>query len=261
MASPDGQYRIDLNSDLGEGFGPFVVGADEALFPLISSANVACGFHGGDPAMMERTVRRAREHGVAVGAHPGFPDRAGFGRRALTATPDEIRTDVLYQIGALASFCRAGGVELRHVKAHGALYNVAVHDIEAATAIAQAVRSFDPKLLFFAIPGSTLHDAGTEAGLTVIREAFADRAYLADGSLVPRSRPGAVIHDLDLVAERMVRLVTEGTIETINGETLTMEADTICLHSDTANAVQLAESIVDRFGRVGIIIQRCGATP
>lgn len=259
MSSPTAKhFSIDLNSDLGEGFGPFRVGADEALFPLISSANVACGFHGGDPAMMERTVRRAREHGVAVGAHPGFPDRAGFGRRAMAATPDEIRTDVLYQLGALAAFCQAAGVELRHVKAHGALYNVAVHTIEVATAIAQAVRSFDPTLLFFAIPGSCLHEAGEEAGLTVIREAFADRAYLADGSLVPRSRAGAVIHDVDLVAGRMVRLVTEGAIDTIDGERLAIEADTICIHSDTSNALDITESIASRFRQSGIEIRRCG---
>lgn len=259
MSSPTVKhFSIDLNSDLGEGFGPFQVGADEALFPLISSANVACGFHGGDPAMMELTVSRAREHGVAVGAHPGFPDRAGFGRRAMTATPAEIRTDVLYQLGALAAFCRAGGVDLRHVKAHGALYNLAVNDIRVAQAIAQAVAIFDPSLLFFAIPGSRLHEAGAETGLTVIREAFADRAYLADGSLVPRSRPGAVIHDVDFVADRMVRLVTEGTIETIDGETLTMDADTICVHSDTSNAVDIATSIVSRFRQAGIQIRRCG---
>ncbi len=262
MSSPTAKHSsIDLNSDLGEGFGPFRVGADEALFPLISSANVACGFHGGDPAMMELTVRRAREHSVGVGAHPGFPDRAGFGRRAMAATPDEIRTDVLYQLGALAAFCRAADVELRHVKAHGALYNVAVHTIEVSTAIAQAVRSFDPTLLFFAIPGSRLHEAGEEAGLTVIREAFADRAYLADGSLVPRSRPGAVIDDVDLVADRMVRLVTEGSIDTIDGERLAIEADTICIHSDTPNAVEIAESIARRFRQVGIEIRQCGTSP
>ncbi len=248
---------IDLNSDLGEGFGPFRVGADEALFTLISSANVACGFHGGDPGMMDVTVARAREHGVGVGAHPGYPDRAGFGRRAMAASADEIRTDVLYQLGALAAFCQAAGVELRHVKAHGALYNQAVHDIGVAQAIAQAVAMFDPSLLFFAIPGSRLHEAGAEAGLTVIREAFADRAYLADGSLVPRSRPGAVIHDVDIIAERMARLVTSGTIETIDGETLDMAADTMCVHSDTSNAVDIARAIVNRFGQAGIQIRTC----
>jgi UPF0271 protein len=249
---------IDLNSDLGEGFGPFRVGADEALFPMISSANVACGFHGGDPLMMELTVARAKAHGVAVGAHPGFQDLVGFGRRAIAASPDEIRTDVLYQLGALSALCRAGGVEMQHVKAHGALYNLAVGDIRIATAIAHAVRSFDPQLLFFAIPGSALEEAGSNAGLTVIREAFADRAYLADGSLVPRSRPGAVIEDPDLVATRMIQLVTGGTIETIDGEILHLEADTICVHSDTPTAVTLADAITARFADAGIAIRHFG---
>lgn len=255
MAAPSKSLGIDLNSDLGEGFGPFRVGADAELFPLISSANVACGFHGGDPLMMESTVRQAHEHGVAIGAHPGFPDRAGFGRRALAATPDEIRTDVLYQIGALAAFCRAADVELRHVKAHGALYNLAVGDIAVATAIAEAVRRFDPALHFFAIPGSRLHEAGEAAGLTVIREAFADRAYLGDGSLVPRSRPGAVIHDVDLVTERMVRLVTEGLVKTIDGEEIAIAADSICIHSDTPGTVDLAKAVVTRFRDAGIEIR------
>lgn len=249
---------IDLNSDLGEGFGPFRVGADEALFPMISSANVACGFHGGDASMMELTVARAKAHGTAVGAHPGFPDRLGFGRRPVAATPAEIRADVLYQLGALAGFCRASGIEMQHVKAHGALYNMAVGDQAIAEAIASAVKDFDVGLRFFAIPGSALHAAGETAGLTVEREAFADRAYMADGSLVPRSQPGAVIEDVRLVAERMARLVNEGMIETIDGQTLAMEADTICIHSDTGSAVALAEAITQRFAVEGIAIRHFG---
>jgi len=252
---------IDLNSDLGEGFGPFRVGADEALFPLISSANVACGFHGGDPLMMERTVTLAKRHEVAIGAHPGFPDRPGFGRRAIAATPAEIRADVLYQLGAMAAFCRAGGVPMQHVKAHGALYNVAVGDPAVATAIAGAVRDFDRDLRFFAIPGSALHAAGETAGLNVTREAFADRAYLADGSLVPRSRPGAVIEDVSLVAARMVRLVTEGVVETIDGEPLRMEADTICIHSDTPGAVALAEAVTAALTAAGVALRHFGQRP
>ncbi|MBA2278060.1 MAG: LamB/YcsF family protein, partial [Chloroflexia bacterium] len=185
-------FAVDLNSDLGESFGAFAVGHDDALFPLISSANVACGFHGGDPRVIEQTVARAAAHGVAVGAHPSFPDLVGFGRRALAATADEVRTDCLYQIGALAAFCRAAGVPLRHVKAHGALYNLAVKDATIAAAIAAAVRAFDPAPRFFAAPGSALEAAGHEAGLTVVREAFADRAYHIDGSLVARGQPGAV---------------------------------------------------------------------
>ena len=252
---------IDVNSDLGEGFGPFHVGADESLFPLISSANVACGYHGGDALMMERTVARAIESGVAIGAHPGFPDRLGFGRRPLQCTPAEIRADVIYQVGALAAFCAAADTRLQHVKAHGALYNLAVHDPAVATAIAEGVAAVDAGLLFFAIPGTELAQAGTAAGLTVIREAFADRAYLADGSLVPRSRPGAVIEDLDLIADRMVRLVRDSTIETIDGEVIDMTADTICIHSDTPSAVAIAEVITSRFAQEGITIAAPGRRP
>ena len=255
---PDETFAIDLNSDLGEGFGPFRVGADEALFPLISSANVACGYHGGDALMMERTVARAIDAGVGIGAHPGFPDRLGFGRRTMQCTAAEIRADVIYQVGALAAFCRAAGTSLQHVKAHGALYNLAVHDPVVAEAIADGVASVDPDLLFFAIPGTALADAGTAAGLRVVCEAFADRAYLADGSLVPRSRPGAVIEDLDQIGDRMVGLVRDGVIETIDGEVIPMTADTICIHSDTPSAVAIAEALTRRFVAEGISIERPG---
>lgn len=255
---PPARPAIDLNSDLGEGFGPFHVGADEALFPLISSANVACGYHGGDALMMERTVARAIDSGVGIGAHPGFPDRLGFGRRPMQCTAAEIRADVIYQIGALAAFCAAAGTRLQHVKAHGALYNLAVHDPAVATAIAEGVAAVDPGLLFFAIPGTALADAGEAAGLPVIHEAFADRAYLADGSLVPRSRPGAVIEDLNQIADRMVRLVRDGTIETIDGEVIPMTADTICIHSDTPSAVAIARAVTSRFAAEGIVIERPG---
>lgn len=248
---------IDLNSDLGEGSGPFSVnaGADDELFPLISSANVACGFHGGDPRMMARTVERAMAHDVAVGAHPGFHDLAGFGRRNIAASAEEIRTDVLYQIGAMAGIARAGGTTLRHVKAHGALYNMAVRDPVVAEAIVQAVRQFDAGLRFFAIPRSALEAAGVTAGLTVVREAFADRAYHTDGSLVSRSIPGAVIEDAELVAARVIRLVEEGVIETIEGDSLELEADTICIHSDTATAVPIARAIHARFVAAGIDVR------
>ena len=246
---------IDLNSDLGEGFGAFRVGSDDELFPFISSANVACGFHGGDPRMMSRTVDQARRFNVAVGAHPGFPDLAGFGRRNIAASAEEIRTDVLYQVGAMAAITRAQGAALRHVKAHGALYNMALKDPVVAEAIALAVRQFDAALHFFAIPGSPLEAAGVTAGLTVVREAFADRAYHADGSLVSRSIPGAVIEDAEVVATRVLRLVEEGVIETIEGDTLKLEADTICIHSDTATAVPIVRAIHARFATAGIDVR------
>lgn len=254
-------HSIDLNSDMGEGFGNYPGGPDDALLPLISSANVACGFHAGDPRVMERTIAQARGHGVAVGAHPGFPDLVGFGRRTITATPDEIRTDVLYQLGALYALCRSQRVELQHLKAHGALYNLAVRDSAVAQAIADAVRRFDPGLLFFAPPGSALAAAADSAGLCVVHEAFADRAYHADGSLVARSEPGAVLHDPKAVAARAVRMVRDGVVESIEGETLAISPQTICLHSDTANALTMARAIRARFAAETIDVRPVGGTP
>jgi len=248
---------IDLNSDLGEGFGPFHAGVDmdASLFPLISSANVACGFHAGDPVTIARTVSLARTHNVAVGAHPGFRDLVGFGRRVIAASPAEIEADVLYQLGAVAAFCRAEGAPLRHVKAHGALYNLAANNRLVADAIARAVVRFDPALIFFALSGSELVMAGEAAGLRVCREAFADRAYNVDGSLVARTILGAVLTDPQVVAERMVRLVETGSIGTIDGGTLHLAADTICIHSDTPTAVSIAQTIRAQFDRAGIIIR------
>ena len=247
--------RIDLNSDLGEAFGAYTIAPDEELFALISSANVACGFHGGDPRVMERTVAAATARGVAVGAHPGFPDLVGFGRREIVATPDEVRTDVLYQIGALDAFCRAAGVRMQHVKAHGALYNRSVQDEATAEAIAAAVKSYDPGLLFVALPGSALARAGEAAGLTIAREGFADRAYNPDASLAPRRLPGAVIHEPEIAAERAVRLVLEGKLTAIDGTELDLEIDTLCLHSDTPGAVAIARAIRRRFDEAGITVR------
>lgn len=253
----DASRTIDLNSDLGEAYGPFHVGedVDEALFPLISSANVACGFHAGDPITITRAVSRARQYGVAVGAHPGFRDLAGFGRRAIAMTAREVEADVLYQLGAVAAFCRAEGIPLRHVKAHGALYNLAAKDRSLAGAIARAVARFDSQLIFFALSGSELVAAGQAAGLHVSREAFADRAYNADGSLVARHLPGAVLTDPGAVAERMVRLVRTGHIDTISGEPLLLHADTICLHSDTPTALPIAREIRARFEQANIRVR------
>lgn len=257
----DARQIIDLNSDLGEGFGPWRLAPDDELMPLISSANIACGFHAGDPRIMEHTIRQAREHNVGIGAHPGYPDRVGFGRRTMTATPDEVRTDVLYQIGAIAGFCRAAGTELQHVKAHGALYNLAVKDAATAEAIATAVRQFDSELIFFVLPGSELEAAGASAGLHLAREAFADRGYMPDGSLVPRSRPDAIITDHGLVVRRMVRLVREGVVEAVDGSDLRLNADTICLHSDTPSALEIARAIRAGFDEAHIAVQPVGAPP
>jgi UPF0271 protein len=234
---------VDLNSDLGESFGVYRIGYDDELFSMLSSANVACGFHGGDPRTLERTVAACKTHGVAVGAHPGFPDLVGFGRRPMTCTPDEIRTDTLYQLGAVEAFCRATGVRMQHVKPHGALTNMAQYDASIAEAIVAGVTAFDPWLLLFAMPGSELHRAADRAGVVVAREAFADRAYNADGSLVNRRLPGAMITDPALAAERMVRLVTEGKLTAIDGSEIALEADTICTHSDTVGAVAIVAAV------------------
>jgi UPF0271 protein len=246
---------IDLNSDLGESFGALRIGYDDALFPLISSANVACGFHGGDPRTLERTVAACLAHGVGIGAHPGFPDLVGFGRRVIAATPDEVRTDTLYQLGALDAFCRAAGARLQHVKPHGALSNVTMKDEALAGAIAAAIKAYNPELILFAMPGSALLAAGEAAGLRIAREAFADRAYNGDGSLVNRRLPGAMITDPDEAAARMVRLVTEGTLPTIDGQELALQADTICTHSDTPGAVEIVQAVRRGLEAAGVVVR------
>ena len=249
---------IDINSDLGESYGAFQIGADQQLFPLISSANVACGFHGGDPRTIDRTVKTASAQGVRIGAHPSYPDLVGFGRRVIAATPDEIYADLLYQLGALDAFCRANGVAMQHVKAHGALNNVAAKDVGVAEAIAAAVKAFDPNLLIYAMPQSAMIIAAEQAGLPIVREAFADRAYNPDATLVARSMPGAMVTDPAEAAEQMSRLITEGSIRTIDGDDLLLEADSICVHSDTPTAVAIATALRERFVRDGIVVRAPG---
>ena len=235
--------RIDLNADLGESFGAWTMGQDAQLMPLITSANVACGFHAGDAGTMRKTIRLARAHGVAVGAHPGFPDLVGFGRRDMRLSPQEVEDLVLYQIGALAAIAHSEGVRLQHVKAHGALYTRACRDEDLAEAIAKAVVAFDPPLVLFGLPGSALLQAGLDAGLPVAAEAFADRAYHADGSLAPRSEPGSVIHEVDTVVARAIRMTCEETVVTTDGAVIRFEADTLCLHGDTPGAAVLAAAV------------------
>lgn len=248
--------RFDFNCDLGEGFGDWKLGLDEEVIALVTSANVACGFHAGDPGIMRRTVRLAEAHGVGVGAHPGFPDLRGFGRRNLAATPDEIRDDLVYQIGALTAFTSAK--RLQHVKPHGALYNMAVPGGAIARAIAEAVLACDPSMILVALAGSKWADEAERMGLRVAREAFADRALTADGTLVPRSKPGAVIDDLQQVIDRSVRLVTEGTAVAITGEVVHVRADTLCLHGDTPGAVALASSLRSALERAGVTLAPLG---
>jgi len=235
--------RIDLNSDLGESFGPWPMGQDAALMESITSANVACGFHAGDPGVMRQTLALARVKGVAVGAHPGFPDLVGFGRREMKATPAEVEDFVLYQVAALAGMARAQGVTLQHVKAHGALYNMACKDRALADAIAKAVAAFDRSLILFGLPNSELLRAGQAAGLPVAAEVFADRAYERDGSLTSRTRPGSVIHDTAAVVERAVRMVKDKEVIATDGSVIALQADTICLHGDTPGAADHARAV------------------
>jgi UPF0271 protein len=245
---------IDLNCDMGESFGAYTIGCDAEVMSSISSANVACGFHGGDPGVMRRTVQLAREAGVAVGAHPGFPDLAGFGRREMRVSAREAEDMVLYQIGALAAIAESEGVRLRHVKPHGALYNMAVHDPGLADAIVKAVLAFNPSLILFALPGSELAAAGERGGLAVAMEGFADRAYEADGSLTPRSRPGSVIHDLSEVVRRAVRMVVEGRVTAAGGGEIPMDVATLCTHGDTPGAADLIRGLRAGLERAGVTI-------
>jgi UPF0271 protein len=250
---------IDLNSDVGEGSGAWPPTADEQLVPLVSSANVACGFHASDPGLMRRTVRLAKRHGVAAGAHPSFPDRVGFGRRMLAATPQEIEDDVVYQVGALLGCCRAEGVPLVHVKPHGALYDAAARDPAVARAIVAAVRGVDASLWIVGLAGSVLAREARAGGLRCVEEAFADRGYAPDGTLLPRGTPGALVTDPAAVAERVSRLAREGMVRAADGTDVAIAAGTICVHGDTPGAVDVARAIRARLERDGVVIRSFAA--
>ncbi len=252
------RLTIDLNCDLGEGFGAYSMGDDTALMRVVSSANVACGFHAGDPRTMLRSVEIARAHGVAVGAHPGFPDRVGFGRRDLGATDEEITTDVLYQIGALAAFCAGAGTALQHVKPHGALYNIAARDRHVADAVVAAIARFDPSLLLFAPAGSALERAASDHHLRVAREIFADRAVERDGRLVARGAPGAVITDSEVVIARTLRMIRDGRVIAITGEEIEMTGETVCVHGDTPDAVGILGRLRAALETEGISVRPVG---
>jgi UPF0271 protein len=230
------------------------MGHDDRLLTSITSANIACGFHAGDPQVMRRTIALARTHGVAIGAHPGFPDLVGFGRREIRATPAEVEDFVLYQVAALAGIARAEGVALQHVKAHGALYNMAAQDEALAGAIARAVAAFDRSLILFGLPNSALLRAGAAAGLPTATEAFADRAYEPDGSLASRRKAGSVIHDPDIVVERAIRMSTTGTVVATDGSILTLHAETLCLHGDTPGAADLAARVRRGLEAAGVVV-------
>jgi UPF0271 protein len=251
--------RVDLNCDMGESFGAYHIGADEAVFPFITSANVACGFHGGDPSVMRSTLVRARELGVAIGAHPGLQDLIGFGRRTMDVTPQEVYDLMVYQVGALLGFARATGVPMQHVKAHGALYNMAAVKRELATAIATAVRDVDRSLILFGLPGSFLISEGEAAGLTAAGEAFADRNYMSDGTLVSRKRPDAQVHDADEAVSRAIRMVREGKVTAVDGTELSMKVDTICIHGDGPHAATFAQRLRAGFEAAGIQVMAVGS--
>lgn len=235
--------HIDLNCDLGEGFGAWTPVDDAALLEVASSASLACGFHAGDPSTMRRAVRLALDRGVAVGAHPSLPDLQGFGRRSMDITPEEAYELTLYQVGALAAFLRAAGGRLNHVKPHGALYNQAAKDRALADGVARAVHDFDPSLVLFGLAGSELVAAGSAAGLAVAREAFADRAYQADGNLVPRARDGAVLEDPDEIVRRGMIMALEGRVRSLDGAWIALEVDTLCIHGDAPEALESARRL------------------
>jgi 5-oxoprolinase (ATP-hydrolysing) subunit A len=246
--------RVDLNADVGESFGTYSIGHDSALMQVITSANIAAGFHGGDPSVLRNTIRLAKSAGVAIGAHPGFPDLAGFGRRDMQVSAREAEDFVLYQIAAVAGVASAEGVSLQHVKPHGALFNMAARDQALASAIARAVAAFDRQLILFGPPHSELVRAGHAAGLRVAAEGFADRAYEADGSLVSRSKPGAVIHDVDAVVKRAVQIARDHEVVAVDGSTVPLNVETICVHGDTEGADVLARRIREGLEAAGITV-------
>lgn len=238
------KLKIDINCDLGESFGNFKIGHDAEIMPFITSANIACGFHAGAPVVMNHTVKLAKENRVAVGAHPGFPDLIGFGRRDMKLSKEEVRNIIIYQIGALEAFTKAANTELQHVKPHGALYNAAAKNEAYAEAIIEAVHAVNPSLVLFVLANSKMAKIAAEAGLRVAQEVFVDRAYNPDGTLVSRSTAGAVIEDARLVAERAVKMVKEREVTAVNGQTVKFdEVHTLCVHGDTLNAVELAKSV------------------
>ncbi|HKH73682.1 MAG TPA: 5-oxoprolinase subunit PxpA [Vicinamibacterales bacterium] len=247
--------QIDLNGDVGESFGAYEIGHDAALIPILTSANIACGFHAGDPGVMRATVALAREHGTAIGAHPGFPDLVGFGRRELKATPREVEDLVAYQIGALAAIAAAQGVPLAHVKPHGALYNMAARDVDLAEAIARAIASIDSSLKLFGLPGSKSLEAAQRRNVQAVSEAFADRAYRRDGSLVPRHEPGAVIDDEAIVVSRAIAIARERMVIAADGTRVPLDVQTICVHGDTPRAAVLASRIRNALSEAGIQIR------
>lgn len=253
------KLQIDMNCDLGESYGAFKIGNDEKIMPHITSANIACGFHAGDPMIMAQTVNLAKKHGVAVGAHPGYPDLLGFGRREMRLTLEEIKNYTIYQVSALQGFAKIAGLNLQHVKPHGALYNTAAKDEETSRGIVDAVKALDSSLIIFAPPKSVLAKTATNAGLRVAYEFFADRAYDADGTLVSRKQPNSIITNPSTVLERTLKVIREGKVLAANGETVTLgKVHTICVHGDTPTAIKLTEVLKKELVKSGVEVTAVG---
>lgn len=247
--------HIDLNSDLGESFGQWRMGDDAAMLSIVSSANVACGFHAGDPAGILQTLRQAKERNVAIGAHVSYPDLSGFGRRNMDVASADLVADVIYQIGALKGLAAAVGAKVSYVKPHGALYNTIAHDKRQAQDVINAILAVDSSLSLVCLAGSELTEWAAQAGLTVVSEAFADRAYTPEGTLVSRREKGAVLHDPQQVAQRMLQLATEGTIQAIDGSVTRIKADSICVHGDSPGAVEMARQVRITLEAAGIAVR------
>ena len=251
-------YKIDLNSDLGESFGAFKVGNDANIIPLITSANIACGFHAGDHNVMRNTVLKAKENSVAIGAHPGFNDLFGFGRRTIQMAPEEIYNMMIYQVGALKTFCNISEVKMQHVKPHGALYNIAAKDKNIAEAICKAVYDIDPSIIIFGLACSHLITEAERLGLQTAQEVFADRNYMPDGALTPRTMSNAVIHNADFAVKRVIQMITEQTVQAIDGTVIPIKADTVCVHGDEPTALLFVQNLVKELEDNNITIQAIG---
>lgn len=248
-------FNVDLNSDLGESFGNYVIGNDEKVLDYVTSVNIACGFHAGDPVVMEKTVKMAIDKGVAIGAHPGYPDLMGFGRRNMNISLEEARSYMIYQIGALKTFVESCGGKLRHVKPHGALYNTAAKNYELAKTLAKAVYDVDKDLIFMGLSNSEMIKAGKDVELKVANEVFADRAYNKDGTLVSRKKEGAVIHDTEVCVKRVLDMVKNGVVETIDGKKIEITADSICVHGDNEMALEFTKTLREKLSENNVMLK------
>lgn len=251
--------KVDLNCDLGESFGAYKIGMDDEVIKLVSSANIACGFHASDPVVMQKTVKMAKESGIGIGAHPGFYDLMGFGRRNMVISPKEAYAYVTYQLGALYAFCSQAGVKIQHVKPHGALYNMAGKDYELAKGICQAIYDFDPEIILLGLSGSQMINAGKDIGLKCANEFFADRAYEDDGSLRARTKEGSMITDENEAIERVVKVLKTGKVTTYSGNEIELKIDSICVHGDNEHALEFVKIIRERLTKEGIEIASLGS--